>query len=153
MGHSVSQSEAGNISQSESWPRMLREADLDLVNRLLQGFFPYPILLIVLAVTTNFRQDHAGVFWVASASVGITTGLRVFIKIYGERLGSRRQLRFLIAATVVLSSVTSGYVYSATLWFYGFENWTFIVMMLCLVGFASGGTISFTPGKRTGARR
>jgi hypothetical protein len=101
--------------------------------------------LIVLAVTTNFRQDHAGVFWVASASVGITTGLRVFIKIYGERLGSRRQLRFLIAATVVLSSVTSGYVYSATLWFYGFENWTFIVTMLCLVGFASGGTISFTP--------
>jgi signal transduction histidine kinase/CheY-like chemotaxis protein len=141
----VSESEAVNISQSGAWPKLLREADLDLVNRLLQGFFPYPILLIVLAVTTNFRQDHAGIFWVASASVGITTGLRVFLKVYGERFGSRRPLRFLIAATVVLSSITSGYLYAATLWFYGYENWTFIVTMLFLTGFASGGTISFTP--------
>jgi signal transduction histidine kinase/CheY-like chemotaxis protein len=137
----------GNVAQLESWPALVREADLDLVARLLQGFFPHPLLLAILAITTHFRHEHAWVFWGAAVSVTITTGLRIFLKMRGERLEStsRRRLRVLIGFTVGLSSVTSGFLYASTLWFYGFENWTFTVVMLFLVGFASGATVSFTP--------
>ena len=126
---------------------MVREADLDLVARLLQGFYPHPLLLIILALTTNFRTEHPGLFWGAAGSVAITTSLRIFLKLKGEGIlsQSRTRLRVLMALTVAVSAGTSGFLYASALWLYGFENWTFTIVMLWIVGCASGGTISFTP--------
>jgi hypothetical protein len=36
-------------------------------------------------------------------------------------------------------------LYVAALWCYGFTNWTFTVLMIWVVGIASGSTIWFTP--------
>ena len=139
--------EDASFVPSESWPELQREADLDLVARLLQGFYPHPLLLIVLALTTHFREEHPAVFWSACVSVTITTCLRIFLKMRGERIlhSSRARFRLWIALTVALASGTSGFLYASALWFYGFENWTFTIVMLWIVGSASGGTISFTP--------
>ena len=144
------QKEDASFIQSESWLELQREADLDLVSRLLQGFYPHPLLLIILALTTHFKVDHPALFWSAGVSVTLTTCLRIFLKMRGEQVlqASRARLRLLITGTVAVSAGTSGFLYASALWFYGFENWTFTIVMLSIVGFASGGTISFTPDSR-----
>jgi signal transduction histidine kinase/DNA-binding response OmpR family regulator len=130
-------------------PSLSREVEADLIARLLQGSYPPVLLLVILAVTTQYPMLHRWSFGATAGSVALTTSLRILLKVRETHfLDSPKVLRFLITFLVAASSATLGLIYANTLWFYGFENWTFTVVLLWTVGSVSGGTISFTPDIR-----
>ena len=132
------------------WAALRREAELDLVNRLMEGFYPHPILLIVIAATTRFESQHPGIFWTAALSVLLTTIARILLKIVRHSLHENHPalLRGAIALTVGVSSSTSGALYASALHFNGPADWTFTITMLWVVGCACGATISLTSNFR-----
>ena len=117
---------------------------------MMRGVFPYPLLLTILAITTNYPRDHARVFWGAAAACIFTTGARIVLMMLRERLHEFRPAarKTLLALTVGTASGASGILYASTLHWYGFENWTFTITMLWIVGQAAGATVSFTPSFR-----
>ncbi len=128
-------------------PEFLREADADLIARLLRGILPYLILLLIVGATTDYRREHALFFWGFTAAIVTSIGIRVALGRLRERVhmlspGFRNAA---FAAAVGLASAASGLVHASTLCFYGFESWPYVITMLWIVGCASGATISLTP--------
>ncbi len=132
---------------SETWKRLLREAQSDLIGRLVGGIFVYPILFLILAGTTSFRIDHSSIFWSWTIVIVITSCMRLVLLVLRKRVDELPIFvwRGLITLTVGLSAAGSGLLYASVLWYYGFTNWAFAITMMWLVGCASGATISFTP--------
>jgi len=138
--------QSDDLAQAGLLPSLSREVETDLIARLLQGSYPPVLLLVILAMTTQYPVQHPWWFGPTVGSVTLTTGLRILLKVREQHfMVSRKLLRFLMTLTVAVSSATLGLFYASTLRFYGFENWTFTVVMLWIVGTASGATISFTP--------
>ncbi len=136
-------------SDDVALPSLLREAEAELIARLFQGFYPAVLLVAVLAMTTSIAVQHPWSFGAVAGSVVLTTALRIFLKVRERQLTAAPSLlRFLIVFTVTLSTATAGLLYGGTLWYYGFENWNFTVVMLWTVGTSCGATISFTPDIR-----
>ena len=132
-------------------PDIRRDVDLDLVGRLVRGLFPYPLLLAVIATTTDLASEHPWLFWYAAGSFGVTTGARVLLILMKGRLNSYYRpvfLDILFDVTVASASIASGALYAGSLLFYGFEQWTFTITMLWIIGQVAGGTVSFTPSFR-----
>ncbi len=132
-------------------PDIRREVDLDLVGRLARGLFPYPLLLVVIATTTGFTHEHPWLFRYAVGSCVVTACARVSLILMKRRLNAYRRPPFLdvlFDVAVASASVASGVLYSTSLLFYGFENWTFTITMLWVIGQVAGGTVSFTPSFR-----
>ncbi|HEV8037997.1 MAG TPA: ATP-binding protein [Bryobacteraceae bacterium] len=128
-------------------PELLREAEADVIARLVRGILPYLILLLVIAATTDYRTTHSLVFWGFTIAIVTSIGMRVALSRLAERVHTLRPgLRnAALASAVGLPSVAAGLVHASALWFYGFESWPYVITMLWIVGCASGSTISFTP--------
>ena len=63
-----------------------READRDLVERFLKGMIPYPILLIILAFTTDYPQKHPYIYGSATILVIVTSLVRIALQVIGDRV-------------------------------------------------------------------
>ena len=138
--------ESGDVAPFGRLPSFAREVAADLIARLFQGFYPAVLLLVILAATTPYPVQHPWWYGAIVGSVTLTTGLRMLLKLREPHfMASPKLLRILMMITVAVSAATLGLLYADTLWLYGFENWTFTVVMLWTVGSASGGTISYTP--------
>jgi diguanylate cyclase (GGDEF)-like protein len=124
-----------------------READLDLLARLLAGSFAYPAMLLFMAVTTSYRTDHPYLFWSAAAAILLGLAVRLTVSRFREELLSQGRTTFFVAllASLVLSGGTAGTLLLAVAMQYGFASWPFSLIMLWMAGIASGSTISFTP--------
>ena len=131
-------------------PEVLREADLDLIARLVRGIVPYLTLLFIIIATTDYRREHAFFFWGFTVAILTSIGIRVTLTGLGERVHVLRPgLRnAAFAAAVGLASFSAGCVHASALWFYGFASWPYVITMLWIVGCASGSTISLTPSLR-----
>jgi signal transduction histidine kinase/CheY-like chemotaxis protein len=131
-------------------PELLREADADLIARLIRGILPYLILLLIIGATTDYRNKHAIFFWGFTAAIVASIGMRVALARLRERVHLLRPgfRNAVFAAAVGLASLAAGLVHASALWFYGFESWPYVITMLWIVGCASGSTISFTPSSR-----
>jgi signal transduction histidine kinase/CheY-like chemotaxis protein len=129
--------------------QLQREADTDLLARLMRGIYSYPLAMGLLA-TTSFRLDHPGLLVASTAVLLAALAYRCFVFALGGSVRARFPvlLQWPLAVSVWSCSLVCGGLYAGTLWFYGFENWTFTIAMLCTVGLASGSTISFTPNFR-----
>jgi signal transduction histidine kinase/ActR/RegA family two-component response regulator len=131
----------------EDPPELLRDAETDLIARLLHGIVPYVILLAIVGFTTNYRPDHASAFWSFAAAIGASIGIRIALHRLRQpfqhlRYGLRQAV---VGATVALASVAAGLLHASALWWYGYESWPYVITMLWIVGCASGSTVSFTP--------
>ncbi len=124
-----------------------READRDLVERFLKGMIPYPILLIILAFTTDYPQKHPYLYGSATILVIVTSLVRIALQILGDRIFVLPQRWFIAILGVVTagSAGAAGVLYGGAIKYYGMQHWAFIVTMMFAVGCASGSTISFTP--------
>ncbi len=125
------------------------EADLDQILRLISGIYIYPLLFVILAVSTPFRVEHPVLFFTSALISLAAMAMRVvFIRFRETLAGNTWLLSWLLNWNVCMTSGISGFVYVSMLRFYGFESWSFAVTMQWIVGIASGSTISFTPTSR-----
>ena len=131
-------------------PEVLREADQDLIARLVRGILPYLTLLFIMIATTDYRREHPFFLWAFAAAIIASIGIRVTLTGLGERVHNLRPgLRnAALAVAVGLASFSAGCVHASALWFYGLASWPYVITMLWIVGCASGSTISFTPSLR-----
>ena len=127
-----------------------READADLIARLIRGILPYLVLLLIISATTDYRSKHALVFWGFVAAIVSSIAMRVALARLYERIHTLHPgfLSAAFALAVGMPSAAAGVVHASALWFYGFESWPYVITMLWIVGCASGSTISFTPSFR-----
>jgi signal transduction histidine kinase/CheY-like chemotaxis protein len=131
-------------------PELLREANQDLIARLNRGVFPYPILLVILATTTNYPTDHPLLFWGLALALAATVAVRLGMTAMKGRIHDLRPrvLNSTLALSAGLPSAAAGILHASALWYYGFESWQFVITMLWIVGCGSGATISLTPSFR-----
>jgi signal transduction histidine kinase/CheY-like chemotaxis protein len=119
----------------------------DLVARLMLGVYIYPILFVILGVATPFRADHGFIFWTALSVCTVAMSIRTVAAVVRERFYRKNPLLFyrVMFASVPAVSTCSGVLYLCAVQFYGLESWTFAIVMMFMVGIASGSTISMTP--------
>ena len=131
-------------------PDLLREADADLIARLVRGILPYLILLLIMAATTNYRSQHALFFWGLTIALVVSIVMRVALARLREGAHTLPPalLKAALTVTVGLPSAAAGLVHASALWFYGFESWPYVITMLWIVGCASGSIVSLTPSSR-----
>jgi signal transduction histidine kinase/ActR/RegA family two-component response regulator len=124
-----------------------REATRDQISRLVHGTYVYVSLLVALDLTTTYKLDHPELYWWSVGAVSLSIAIRVALMIWQEPLYRRWKmgLQVLVWTAVALTAIASGVLYASSLLFYGFEDWTFTVLLIWTVGGASGATISFTP--------
>jgi signal transduction histidine kinase/CheY-like chemotaxis protein len=128
----------------------LREANQDLIARLVRGILPYLTLLFIITATTDYRSKHPHFFWGFTAAIVTSIGIRVAL----ARLGGRVHMlhpglrNAALVPAVGLASGSAGLVHASALWFYGFESWPYVITMLWIVGCACGSTVSLTPSLR-----
>jgi diguanylate cyclase (GGDEF)-like protein len=124
-----------------------RDADMDLLTRLLAGSIAYPVMLLFMGITTPYRFDHPNFFWVAVSATALALVIRIAVSRLRERLYSRSRIAFILPLVVSLglSGSAAGFLLLTVAMKYGFSSWTFSLTMLWLAGIASGSTISFTP--------
>src|SRR5215831_7560873 len=132
--------------QCDSLPDLVQEANLDQVARLVHGVYVYPLLFIVLGLSSSLSTQHSRLFWGASSALAAAMAMRVGLMAMRIRLCAQPALLSrLLILNVCMTSGVCGLIHASALRLYGFENWTFIVTMFWMVGIASGATISFTP--------
>lgn len=127
-----------------------READMDLLARLLTGSFAYPAMLLFMGITTPYRADHPYLFWPAVAATALALAIRIAVNKLRDQLYARGRSAFILPLFVSLglSGGAAGFLILTIAMKYGFSSWTFSLIMLWIAGIASGSTISFTPSFR-----
>lgn len=127
--------------------QLVREADRDLIIRMIQGIYTVPLFFAVVWVATDVPKDHPVLFWGLFGVAAIATAIRITLRAVLDRSYDRHQAWFarLAGLTVMLSSSARGVLYASALWFYGVENGSLIIVLIWLLGTASGSTVSYTP--------
>jgi signal transduction histidine kinase/CheY-like chemotaxis protein len=127
--------------------KLVREANLDLVLRMAHAFYTVPLVFVIAGTVLKYRTDHPFFFWILCALVIVGTVMRVTLVIRRKRIYDNHPRGFIrLAALCAISYAGSaGMLYGGALWFYGFEKWSFIFILICLVSIASGSIIVFTP--------
>ncbi|MBL8177954.1 MAG: hypothetical protein JNK48_24970, partial [Bryobacterales bacterium] len=131
----------------ERWERLLRFADREQGIRLSHALYVYPLLLLLLYLTTGIFTDHSR--WMAGLTgmVGFALALRIFLLVRFDALYRRnpRLWRALLTLSVVLIALFCGALASAVIVTYGFESWVYTVVIAWIAGITAGAVISFTP--------
>jgi diguanylate cyclase (GGDEF)-like protein len=133
--------------QPEQMVSLRRDADADLLLRSGPGAAVYPVLLCLVHLTTPYSVQHPVLFWICCAAVAGSIAIRAAL--YWARASfatrSRSHLWTPLLAALFLTSGAASLLYASALWHYGLESWTFILLLIQVVGIATGSTISFTP--------
>jgi signal transduction histidine kinase/CheY-like chemotaxis protein len=125
-------------------------ANSDLLANLVRGIYYYPFLIVILATTTNFRADHPTLFWNCTGILTVALAFRMVLSFLCRRIYSFNSwlLHWPLLISVGICSAVCGVIYISVIGFYGFTSWPFTIVMIWLVGIASGATTSFTPNFR-----
>ena len=67
-------------------PELIREANADLIARLVRGILPYLILLLVIGATTDYRTTHPLIFLSFTIAIVTSIGMRVALSRLAERV-------------------------------------------------------------------
>jgi len=128
-------------------PELVREARLDLAARLGYGVYGYALIFIALGITTRYPSEHPTLFWSLAGVVFLAMGMRVTLALMRDRMYAAhpRLLIWLLTLAVAAGSGVSGLLFVSTLRSYGFENWTFVIVLLWMAGIVAGSGLSFAP--------
>jgi signal transduction histidine kinase/CheY-like chemotaxis protein len=127
--------------------QVARQAVTEQISRLVHGVYVYASMLVVLAWTTPFAVDHPRVYWGCAACMASGAAVRLALRLFWERWRGAF-LETMLLTAVGLTSAPSGLLYLCSLLYYGFEDWTFTVLLIWTVGGASGSMVSFAPTLR-----
>src|SRR5260370_29933649 len=127
-------------------PELVREARLDLAARLGYGVYGYALIFIALGITTRYPSEHPTLFWSLAAVVFLAMGMRVTLALMRDRMYAAhpRLLIWLLTLAVAAGSGVSGLLFVSTLRSYGFENWTFVIVLLWMAGIVAGARVLFS---------
>jgi signal transduction histidine kinase/ActR/RegA family two-component response regulator len=130
--------------------QLQKEADMELLAGVVRGTYAYPLLIVLLAASTPFRADRPLLFWYFTAILTVALAARMLLAAFMKPMYAVHRWFFMgpFVVSVWMCSAVCGALYASAIWFYGFENWTTIVVMLFIVGISSGSTISFIPDFR-----
>jgi diguanylate cyclase (GGDEF)-like protein len=133
--------------QPEQMLSLRRNADSDLLLRSGAGVAVYPVLLCLVRITTPYSAQHPALFWTSCAAVAISVAIRAAMYWARDWLATQPRARLWIPllAALFLTSGAASLLYASALWHYGLESWTFILLLIQVVGIATGSTVSFTP--------
>ena len=81
-----------------------READMDLLARLLAGSVVYPAMLLFIGLTTPYRADHPYMFWPAVAATALALAIRIAVNRFREQLYARGRRSFIVPLLDFLKS-------------------------------------------------
>jgi signal transduction histidine kinase/CheY-like chemotaxis protein len=128
-------------------PEFIREAHLDLAARLGYGVYGYALIFAALGITSRYPSEHPRLFWGLAAVVFVAMTARVAMALSRQRLydAHPRLLIGLLTLSVAIGSAASGLLFWSTLRSYGFENWTFVIVLLWMAGIVAGSGVSFAP--------
>src|SRR6266852_9148959 len=102
------------------WPELRAEADRDQGVRLRHAMYVYPVLLMVLRLTTDVFEEHSVLMWSGVAIIGAALILRTSILSYHDRIYfySPRLWRALLTTTVAMIAVFCGSLCAVVVYYY-----------------------------------
>src|SRR5260370_3391300 len=111
------------------WPELRAEADGDQGVRLRHAMYVYPILLLVLRLTTDVFEEHSVLMWSGVAIIGAALILRTSILSYHDRIYfySPRLWRAPLAATLSLIALVCGCLCSGGRYYYRFLRLSYLL--------------------------
>jgi diguanylate cyclase (GGDEF)-like protein len=132
---------------SDLMDELYRKADADLVTRSGIGGFVFPMLLLLIGLTTGYRAEHPTLFGIASGAVGISLAIRIALKSSLSSLSALPRYRLLVPLIVAICLTTgsASLLYVTALASDGLTSWICVLLLIQLVGIATGSTIAFTP--------
>ena len=126
------------------------KADRDQIKRLAPGMYVYPLLMVILRLSTDCFQEHPRLLWGTGAMMMLALLIRLVLILRSDTLYTKRPglWRLWLALAVGLASSTVGVLYAGIVWYYGFERWAFTIVLIWVTGTAAGAITSFTPTLR-----
>src|SRR5579863_1671376 len=104
--------------------RLRESADRDQARRLVHGFYAYPLIMLVLALTTRSFHEHPRLLWGTTALGALALLIRLVLILRREVIyrASPKRWRLLQAVAVVLSASAGGILYGGVIYRYGYES-------------------------------
>ena len=116
----------------------------DTSDRVARASITYLLLLCSLGFASNAFGDHPILMWPNAFAITVTVIFRLILHRNREKIYARSPVlwrRFSVAATVVIGGCC-GLIYAGFTLLYGYEQWTFLVLMLWLTGILAGSLVT-----------
>jgi hypothetical protein len=133
--------------EAQSHHALMGEANLELRGRMLQGTAAYPIVIGVLALSTDAFRQHPRVMFGSLAVLLCGLLFRMVLLLRWKRLAQENPRRWLIFAGINIALIAGvwGFLHAALLALYGLDSWPFAVSVFIAAGVATGGSLAFVP--------
>jgi signal transduction histidine kinase/ActR/RegA family two-component response regulator len=116
----------------------------DTSYRVARASITYLLLLCSLGFASNAFVDHPILMWPNAVAITVTVIFRLILHRNQEKIYARSPIlwrRLSVAATVVIGGCC-GFIYAGFTLLYGYEQWTFLVLMLWLTGILAGSLVT-----------
>ena len=113
--------------------------------QLLTSIFVYPTEIVSIWWTTSFYTDYPLEARLFTAAIILGLLLRLLTFTFRTRLLSYSEDLWLLinAVSVVLVAGANGFLLAHTMRYYGFTEWTFVLVVTWSIGFAPGALLAF----------
>jgi signal transduction histidine kinase/CheY-like chemotaxis protein len=132
---------------SVTFEAMRHEQMLDLALRLAHAIYAYPLLLIVLGLTTTWPEEHPFVWWPFTIWIVAASSIRGYL-IRRREYYSRRTPTFwwatVRATTIAISTGFGALLMLGSLW-YPIEEWNLMAPLVFVVGISAASLIALSP--------
>jgi len=124
-----------------------KEAAAIFAARLSMGVVIYPIIAVVVWISTDYGHEHLSEFVALTALTAVGIILRLSVLSAREKICAKSpELWYrLIGLSVVILASTFGLLLAHAIAIYGFEKWTPIIILIWITGVISGSALSFAP--------
>ena len=132
--------------------RLRERADCEQARRLLPGFYVYPLMMLVLWVTTSSFRVHPRLLWGTLVIVVLALALRLVLLLRRKVMYPLKpqRWRLLLLLNIGMIACAIGLLYASIIWLYGYESWVFTIVMIWITGTAAGSTTTFAPTRQLG---
>ena len=123
------------------------EAVDDLARAAKLDAWLYPGLLILFILTTDFLQHQPAMLAMFGAVTVALSGARLLLARFDEALKQSRPLLRACAwsGCCLMSGLSCGLFYAATILLFGMESWTFMVVTIGVAGVCAAGATLLAP--------
>src|SRR5437764_9432239 len=114
--------------------RLGRRADRDLVRRTLPAVWAAILCFLILIASSSYSADHPAALTVVGLVLLFVFSFRLFLsrwKSLSDR--SYEVWRNLYCSTLIMSAICWGSFYGATVWLYGIDHGTTLLLLACML--------------------
>ncbi len=124
-----------------------KHGDFDLATRALQGSFTYPGCIAVLLWTSPFPADYPVFFGCAAVATFLASAARFILILRRKQIYARHRRGWCTGFFWAMQSAASiwGLMMAVSVYRYGLQSWTTLLLMILASANAFGGTITLVP--------